>query len=51
MSPFLSKDIIRQFNERSRWIENAEYMLVTRQMSIDNLSPEDLEKGARYEIG
>ena len=48
MSPFLSKDIIRQFNERSRWIENAEYMLITRQMSIDNLSPEDCDKFRIY---
>ncbi len=48
MSPFLSKDIIRQFNERSRWIENAEYMLITRQMSIDNLSPEDCNKFRIY---
>ena len=48
ISPFLSKDIVRQFNERSRWIENAEYMLITRQMSLDNLSPEDCDKFRIY---
>ena len=32
MSPFLSKDVIRQFNERSRWIEHTDYVLITRAM-------------------
>ena len=48
ISPFLSKDIIRQFNERSRWIENTEYMLITREMSLERLSPEDCDKFKIY---
>ena len=43
ISPFLSKDIIRQFNERSRWIENTEYLLITREMSLEKLIPEDCD--------
>ena len=48
ISPFLSKDIIRQFNERSRWIENTEYMLITREMSLERLSPEDCDNFRIY---
>lgn len=48
ISPFLSKDIIRQFNERSRWIENTEYMLITREMSLEKLKPEDCDNFRIY---
>ena len=48
ISPFLSKDIIRQFNERSRWIENTEYMLITREMSLEKLRPEDCDNFRIY---
>lgn len=48
ISPFLSKDIIRQFNERSRWIENTEYLLITREMSLEKLKPEDCDNFRIY---
>lgn len=40
MSPFLSNDIIKQFNERSQWMEHAEYVLITRAESLAKLKPE-----------
>ncbi|MDD3370083.1 MAG: hypothetical protein EOM34_14315 [Clostridia bacterium] len=48
MSPFLSKDVIRQFNERSKWIEHTEYVLITRAMSLSRLKPEDCDKFKIY---
>lgn len=48
MSPFISKDVIRQFNERSRWIEHTEYVLITRAMSLGRLKPEDCDKFQIY---
>ena len=48
MSPFLSKDVIRQFNERSRWIEHTDYVLITRAMSLSRLKPEDCDKFQIY---
>jgi hypothetical protein rflaF_15634 len=41
VSPFISKDIIKQFNDRSRWVENTEYMLITREASLEKLRDED----------
>ena len=41
MSPFVSSDVIRYFNERSRYMEHAEYMLITRAMSLGRLKPAD----------
>lgn len=43
VSPFISKDIIKQFNDRSRWVENTEYMLITREVSLDKLRVEDCD--------
>lgn len=43
MSPFLSNDIIGQFNERSKWIEQKDYVLITRAMSLGKLKPEDCD--------
>lgn len=48
MSPFLSNDIIKQFNERSKWIEHTEYILITRAMSLGRLKPEDCDKFQIY---
>ncbi len=44
MSPFVSNDIIRSFNLRNQnsLIENTRYMLITRQMSLSRLKPEDV---------
>jgi hypothetical protein len=41
MSPFLSNDIIRQFNERSQWIEQSTYVLITRAESLVRLKRDD----------
>ena len=48
MSPFISKDIISQFNERSMWVENKEYILITREMSLERLKPEDCDNFRIY---
>ena len=44
ISPFLSGDIIRSFNDRNRnsLIKNDRYMLITRAMSLEKLKPEDI---------
>lgn len=43
-SPFLSNDIIRQFNEKSKWTGKADCVLVTRKMSLGRLKPEDCDR-------
>lgn len=48
MSPFLSNDIIKQFNERSKWIEQVEYVLITRAMSLGRLNPADCDNFKIY---
>ena len=44
MSPFLSGGIIRNFNDRNTKspIQDARYMLITREMSLARLKPEDV---------
>ena len=44
MSPFLSGGIIRNFNDRNNKspIQDARYMLITREMSLARLKPEDV---------
>ncbi len=44
MSSFLSGDIIRNFNDRNEKssIQDARYMLITREMSLARLKPEDV---------
>ena len=46
MSPFLSGGIIRNFNDRNNKspIQDARYMLITREMSLARLKPEDVSK-------
>lgn len=48
VSPFISKDIIKQFNDRSRWVENTEYMLITREASLEKLRDEDCDNFRIY---
>jgi len=48
VSPFISKDIIKQFNDRSRWVEHTEYMLITREASLDKLRVEDCDNFRIY---
>ncbi len=44
ISPFVSGGIIRNFNNRNdrSFIENPRYMLITREMSLGKLKPEDV---------
>ena len=50
MSPFLSGGIIRDFNNRNRnsLIKDARYMLITREMSLGRLKPEDISNFKIY---
>lgn len=41
MSPFLSSGVIKNFNERSKWMEHAEYVLITRASELGKLKPSD----------
>ncbi len=52
MSPFLSGDIIRNFNNRNDYspIENSRYMLVTREMSLGKLDPDDVSNFDIYTL-
>lgn len=50
ISPFLSADIIRNFNDRNikSPIENSEYVLITREMSLGRLKEEDVSNFKIY---
>ena len=50
MSPFLSGGIIRNFNDRNikSPIQDAKYMLITREMSLEKLKPEDVSNFSIY---
>ena len=50
ISPFLSADVIRSFNERNRYtlIKDARYMLITREISLGRLKPEDVSNFRIY---
>lgn len=41
ISPFVSNDVIKYFNFRSRYMEHSEHLLITRAMSLARLSPSD----------
>ena len=41
MSPFLSSGIIKNFNERSKYMEHADYVLITRASELGKLKPSD----------
>jgi hypothetical protein len=50
MSPFLSSSIIRDFNDRNAIspIQGSRYMLITREMSLRRLNPEDISNFRIY---
>lgn len=50
MSPFLSNGVIKEFNERSRYMNHAEHTLITRAKSLENLKPEDCSNFDIYTI-
>ena len=52
MSPFISGDIIRDFNNRNDFspIENSRYMLVTRELSLGKLNPDDVSNFDIYTL-
>ena len=52
MSPFLSGGIIRDFNERNTksLINDAAYVLITREMSLGRLKPEDVSRFRIYTL-
>ncbi|MBO5933869.1 MAG: hypothetical protein J6Q94_00105 [Clostridia bacterium] len=41
MSPFLSKGVIKDFNDRNKYIEHSEHVLVTRASELGKLKPTD----------
>lgn len=41
MSPFISNGIIKDFNERNKYIEHSEYVLITRASELGKLKQED----------
>lgn len=41
MSPFVSSDILKFFNERNQYMNHTEYMLITRAMSLGRLRAAD----------
>ena len=50
MSPFISGGIIRDFNNRNNYslIKDARYVLITREMSLGRLKPEDVSRFKIY---
>lgn len=41
MSPFLSKGVIKDFNDRNKYIEHSEHALITRASELGKLKPAD----------
>lgn len=50
MSPFLSDGIIKDFNDRNKYIEHTDYTLITRAMSLSRLKPESCANFKIYTI-
>ncbi len=52
MSPFLSNSIVRNFNDRNNQslIKDPRYMLITREMSLRKLKPEDVSNFKTYAL-
>ncbi len=50
MSPFLSGSIVRDFNDRNRssFIGDSRYVLITRELSLGRLKPEDVSNFTIY---
>ena len=41
MSPFVSNGVIKDFNERTKYMEHSEHILITRASELGKLKPED----------
>ena len=50
MSPFLSDEIIKDFNNRSRYIEHTDHVLITRAMSLPSIKPENCNNFRIYTV-
>lgn len=50
MSPFLSDGIIKDFNDRNKYIEHTDYTLITRAMSLPRLKPESCANFKIYTV-
>ena len=51
MSPFLSNDIVKDFNESKGWhIENAQYTLITRREALNNIKKENADNFDIYTL-
>ena len=50
MSPFLSDSVIRDFNNRNKYIEHSEYALITRASSLSKIKPESCSNFKIYTI-
>ena len=52
ISPFLTGSILRGFNERNVFspIEDSKYMLITRELSLGKLKPEDVSRFQIYTL-
>jgi len=50
MSPFLSDEVIKGFNDSSRSLTQTERVLITRAMSLSSLKPENCDKFHIYTV-
>ena len=50
MSPFLSDEIIKDFNDRSKNIEHTDHVLITRAMSLPSIKPENCNNFRIYTV-
>ena len=50
MSPFLSDEVIKGFNDSSRSLTQTERVLITRAMSLSSLKPENCDKFRIYTV-
>ncbi len=50
MSPFLSDEVIKGFNDSSRSLTQSERILITRAMSLSSLKPENCDKFRIYTV-
>lgn len=50
MSPFLSDDIVKDFNDRNKYTDHTDYTLITRMMSLSRLKPESCANFKIYTV-
>ncbi len=50
MSPFISDGVIKDFNDRNKYIEHTDYTLITRAMSLPRLKPENCNNFKIYTV-